>query len=231
MAAPEQPLASGQADEAVSASTTMSIALALREWAVVCDALALGHQQILLRKGGIHEPDGAGRFEPRAQPFGLFPTRLHQRAEDLKDAHARQLAQPPPHWGDGTTAAIRHVATALAVFQCTSLDELGALDDLHIYSRRAIVERFNFRRPALWVIALRVFDLAEGDVRIWSLEDRDRLCSSWLESQHSDQAARPRLALPPALLQPEHSAPEVALLARLDRTISAGRWFAPTAGD
>jgi hypothetical protein len=39
------------------------LGVALKEWAVICQALAEGRQTILLRKGGIAEPGGAFRVE------------------------------------------------------------------------------------------------------------------------------------------------------------------------
>ena len=36
--------------------------VALKEWAIICDRLVAGDQAILLRKGGIDEADGPGRF-------------------------------------------------------------------------------------------------------------------------------------------------------------------------
>src|SRR5437870_4262401 len=60
--------------------------VALKEWAVVCQALSTGRQIILLRKGGISESTGG--FELENREFLLFPTYLHQNVDMLKsEAH------------------------------------------------------------------------------------------------------------------------------------------------
>ena len=53
-------------------------AIALKEWAAVCEALAAGRQTILLRKGGIAE--GPGGFRPEHSEFWLLPTWFHAAA-------------------------------------------------------------------------------------------------------------------------------------------------------
>src|SRR3990172_12782181 len=71
---------------------------ALKEWAVVCRALADGRQTLLIRKGGIEEiKDG---FQVTHRDFWLFPTYVHQKAADLIPAvhpefEGVQKAQPP----------------------------------------------------------------------------------------------------------------------------------------
>src|SRR5689334_22817537 len=60
-----------------------SLQVALKEWAVVCAALASGRQIVLLRKGGIYE--AAGEFELENREFLLFPTYLHQKRRMLKE--------------------------------------------------------------------------------------------------------------------------------------------------
>ena len=52
--------------------------IALKEWAVVIDALARGRQVFLLRKGGIAE--GRDGFELSHREFLFYPTWEHQQA-------------------------------------------------------------------------------------------------------------------------------------------------------
>ncbi len=67
--------------------------LALKEWAVSCQALAGGAQTLLFRKGGVREPT----FKPRATYFALFPTSFHSDAQLLApgvaDAYAEVRSQ------------------------------------------------------------------------------------------------------------------------------------------
>ena len=50
-----------------------SLKFAYKEWAAICLALAQGKQSLLLRKGGIAEPDGD--FQLEQTDFWLLPTR------------------------------------------------------------------------------------------------------------------------------------------------------------
>src|SRR5215831_9477184 len=54
---------------------------AFKEWAVICEALALGRQALILRKGGIAENSGSFRLEHTQ--FWLFPTYIHQQAAGI----------------------------------------------------------------------------------------------------------------------------------------------------
>src|SRR3990170_4065613 len=63
----------------------ISLSTALKEWAIVCQALESGRQIVLLRKGGIH--DIGGEFELEHREFLFFPTYLHQNLNMLKSAH------------------------------------------------------------------------------------------------------------------------------------------------
>src|SRR5215831_4283076 len=55
---------------------------ALKEWAVICKALAEGKQALILRKGGIAEPEGEFRLEHTR--FWLLPTYTHQQREGIR---------------------------------------------------------------------------------------------------------------------------------------------------
>ncbi len=70
-------------------------AMALKEWAAVCQALAVGRQTILLRKGGIAE--GPGGFRAEHDAFWLLPTYFHEAPRRCGPTIARfSSGQPPP---------------------------------------------------------------------------------------------------------------------------------------
>ena len=57
---------------------------------MVVEALGLGEQIVILRKGGIAEGEaGSGEHER----FWLFPTRFHQQAEGVVPAAAARFGQ------------------------------------------------------------------------------------------------------------------------------------------
>src|SRR5579884_1442914 len=59
--------------------------VALKEWAVVVEALLAGRQAILLRRGGIVEARNG--FQVRHREFLLFPTFEHQHASFIRAEH------------------------------------------------------------------------------------------------------------------------------------------------
>lgn len=129
---------------------------ALKEWAVVCRALADGRQTLLIRKGGIREiRDG---FEVTHSRFWLFPTSVHQKETDLVPAVrneflALQAAPPAPD-----TIPIQLYAEVADAVHVTDLDRLRSLADQHILSWDCVASRFHYRnKPGVHVLLLRVF--------------------------------------------------------------------------
>ncbi|HEX8464312.1 MAG TPA: DUF1802 family protein, partial [Abditibacterium sp.] len=59
--------------------------VALKEWAITCEALAQGRQLVLLRKGGLLDEDGS--FSLEHGQFFLLPTYLHQEEALVKPEH------------------------------------------------------------------------------------------------------------------------------------------------
>jgi hypothetical protein len=150
---------------------------ALKEWAVICEALATGRQAIVLRKGGIAEDGGSFRVEHTR--FWLYPTFLHQNADALKPvAHelltAAESDKPPPG-----TIRLTHWAELDGIFQLHNVVAALKLNDLHILTTRTVQERFAYRTPGLWALPLRVwkapepFDLVETPAYAG--------CKSWVE--------------------------------------------------
>jgi hypothetical protein len=133
---------------------------ALKEWAIVCRALADGRQTILIRKGGIQEiKDG---FEVMHRDFWLFPTYVHQKATDLVPA-ARQEFQSvqadPPAPG---MLSMHLYATVEDVVRVTDLERLRPLGAEHILSWDCVASRFHYRnKPGVHVLVLRVHRLPE----------------------------------------------------------------------
>jgi len=49
--------------------------IGFKEWDVVCEAIGSGRQDVIFRKGGIHE--GRDGFSFKHPEFYLFPTLFH----------------------------------------------------------------------------------------------------------------------------------------------------------
>ena len=99
--------------------------MALKEWAITCEAIGRGEQILLLRKGGIHEYGKDFRVIHRE--FLLYPTYEHQKAELLRAEHqaALEALLAEPH--DGKEITFTHFAKAEEVLE---VEEQGLVDDL-----------------------------------------------------------------------------------------------------
>ena len=154
---------------------------AFKERAVLCAALAQGKQALILRKGGIAED--AGDFRIEHTRFWLFPTWTHQQQTGIRPEAAPLLdevekAKPPigivrlSHWAEVT--GIYHLH-----------DELPALmiAHLHLWSEATVRQRFAYRTPGLFVLAVRVYQAPQ----VTELTDTPAYqgCKSWV---HLDRA-------------------------------------------
>ena len=151
---------------------------ALKEWAVLCDAMARGDIIAMVRKGGIRE-QRAG-FAVRHDRFLLYPTFFHERLDELaprfRDAlTASHKAQPAPG-----IVRLSLVANVAAVWQVRDLDRLRAIEHEHGLAWTAVESRFNYRgNPGVHVVAVRVsrmrFAVDVPEIR------RYTGCVSWVE--------------------------------------------------
>ena len=125
-------------------------AVAFKEWAGVCEALMAGRQSLILRKGGVAET--AGEFRPDHAAFWLYPTIVHQAEQGLRT--------PTP---DRTTSFNSQIVPieALAVVEWTgrveTLDQLAALTPFHDWTESTIRGRFDYRKPGLWALVVRIY--------------------------------------------------------------------------
>ena len=134
--------------------------MAFKEWAAICDALALGQQTIILRKGGIHE--GHNGFRVAHRHFWLFPTYLHQ--EEDRDKLI------PEAWPSlKTTAENRPVNDRIPLQLLAEVTDVLELHDelalprlapWHWWSPRTITERFHYRQPGLFLLVVRIYKSA-----------------------------------------------------------------------
>ena len=131
---------------------------ALKEWAVVVDALGSGRQIMLLRKGGIVEDQGD--FDVKHTEFFLYPTYLHEQAERIvpgavKDLKAILRAQPSP---DHVVLSLYSVVDeVIALDHPESIERIGSY---HILSSEEVLKRFYYRdQPGLYLLLLRVYRL------------------------------------------------------------------------
>lgn len=144
--------------------------IAYKEWAGVCAAVGQGRQTILLRKGGIAE--SAGRFRPEHGRFWLYPTRLHQAQQGLRDPSPPAEVHPPG------LIPIRHLVEVLSASWIDRLDDALALAPRHVWTEETIRSRFAYRSPGLWRLDLRAWARPEPFLLAETAEQSG--CKTWV---------------------------------------------------
>jgi hypothetical protein len=133
-----------------------SCSVAFKEWAGVCDALIQGRQSLIVRKGGISEGSGPGVFVPEYSEFWLYPTWVHQAQQGLRTVG--ETVVPVVHQpGPGGTVPILALARVEWIGYIRSEAALPALEEFHILTDEAILKRFHYRAPGLWVLGTRIW--------------------------------------------------------------------------
>lgn len=151
---------------------------ALKEWAVLCDAMARGDIVAMVRKGGIREQRSG--FAVRHDRFLLFPTYFHARESELAPRFRDTLTSADATQPPSGLVRFSLVADVAAVWQVADLESLHAIEQEHGLAWPAVESRFNYRGvPGVQVVAVRVSRLAAAaelpDVR------RYAGCVSWVE--------------------------------------------------
>jgi hypothetical protein len=163
---------------------------ALKEWAVLVDAMARGDIIAMVRKGGIRE-QRAG-FSVRHERFVFYPTFFHEKVAELAPRFQNDLAIPQRP--DEGTVRIAHAAEVVGLWTVTDLERLRAIDGEHGLAWSAVESRFHYRdRPVVEVIAVRVSAL-RNPIVVPELR-RYQGCVSWvaLEEAIDVSAATPVL--------------------------------------
>jgi hypothetical protein len=150
---------------------------ALKEWAVICRALAEGRQAILIRKGGIAE--SSGEFAVEQRRFWLFPTYVHQQKAGIVPEAASLLEQAEADHPPTGIVRLTHFAEAVGIYHVRELAEAWKLTGLHCWSPQTVQSRFEYRRPGLSVLAVRVYRAPQ----VFDLPNTAEYagCRSWVE--------------------------------------------------
>lgn len=142
----------------------------LKEWAATISALASGKTIVLLRKGGIREPE----FALVSRQVLLYPTRSHQDPSWLKPEFAALATEPATE----PVSSIAYRAEITDWFALADPANIAALLPFHIWTADFVEGRLAWQpdRP-LQVLLLRTYLLP---VPI-ALSERPRGCRSWFE--------------------------------------------------
>ena len=149
---------------------------------MVCDLLAAGRCCLLLRKGGVHEAEGPGRFTLNHDRFLMFPAWEHERLDWIKPdwlPSQAGLAVDEPDKAEPSEIAFKCYAEAARIWEVPSRSAFDRLDDLHPWAKPQIDMRFNYKpdRP-LYLLVLRCYQLAEPAVV--ANDDAFAGCVSWV---------------------------------------------------
>jgi hypothetical protein len=152
--------------------------IGFKEWQVVCEALASGRQNVILRKGGIHE--GRDGFSFAHDSFFLFPTRFHAQGEHVREGEVAEM----PEWQPGDVVRITYHAEAIWAITLTDWEKVVALAPYHIYSDQTVRDRFDWEGKgmasgSIHVALVKVTELAEP----WhfTYERGHGGCRSWVK--------------------------------------------------
>lgn len=169
-------------------TTHVQTARALKEWAVVIDALERGAQILTLRKGGIREK--AFLLEDRS--FFLLPTFEHQAIDLIKPAYRDALSRSQMTQRGEQGLIVRTHAETAGVWEIDDAERLAAVESFHIFTAGYARTRFDWRpKQPLTILLLRVHRLETP----WQtgLPPGAGGCHSWLDL---DASAAPAVAGP-----------------------------------
>ena len=149
--------------------------IALKEWAVLADAIGRGEQMLLLRKGGIADP--AGGFQLKQREFWLYPTWEHQKEEFLRPEFRPRLKQAAPPGADVPLQVYAGVACQKEVKE---LSGLAKLQRYHLWSEEFLRQRQAYK-PELptQVLVLRAYRLRKPALH--PVRPEYAGCKSWVE--------------------------------------------------
>ena len=152
--------------------------MALKEWAVTCQALARGEQVLLLRKGGIHE-DGKD-FRVIHREFLLYPTYEHQKADLLRTEHQPALSALLEQPRESDKITFSHFAKAEEVLEVADQEKVDDLEPHYIWTTAYAQSRLHWKPMLpLSVMLLRTYRMEDPVTVPWLPEYGG--CTSWVE--------------------------------------------------
>ena len=155
--------------------------LALKEWAVAVNAMAMGDQIMILRKGGIHRDDK--EFRVLHRKFLLYPTYEHQKPELLKDDYRQDLQTTLEEDDVDGLVTLTYWTEVTDVFELRDVETLERLAPYHIWTSPYAEKRLHWRpKHPLTVVLLRVYRLQQPQAL--PVLDAYVGCKSWVDLGH-----------------------------------------------
>lgn len=154
-----------------------ALTVAFKEWAVVCRAIAMGKQTIILRKGGIAEQ--GGQFVPEYREFLLYPTYFHEHRSAIRPEYRTLFDQVEATRPAAGIVRFEHWVQVEQVDYCDRWEAVAGLREQHILTEETVRQRFEYRRPGLYVLRVRVYPLPRAVEVPESPEYAG--CKSWVQ--------------------------------------------------
>lgn len=152
-------------------------AIGFKEWDVICSAIASGRQDLIFRKGGIHE--GREGFSFKHDSFFLFPTLFHAQADYVTEG--KKPAKP--EWQLGDEIVIEYFCKVSSALTLTDWEKVTELKNRHIWTEETIKDRFYWEGKgmptgSIHVAFLKTYQLVEP----WKItyEKKYAGCRSWI---------------------------------------------------
>ncbi len=154
--------------------------IAFKEWGVVVNALGLGAQVVILRKGGIHENQSG--FNLEHQSFLLFPTLFHQQYEAITPESRLWFGSSNLTNSQSDSIRIQYCARVIASAEVQDFPAVKRLSPLHIWNEETVAQKFSWGdRPMVHAFFLQVAQLPTAvDI---SASPSYVGCRSWIELQ------------------------------------------------
>jgi hypothetical protein len=170
---------------------------ALKEWAVLVDAMARGDIVAMVRKGGIREQRKG--FSVRHDRFLLYPTYFHEKAAELAERFRETLGAAHERRPPEGTVRLEYVCDVVGVWAVADLSRLDGAAAEHGLAPAAVASRFHYKdRPGVQVVAVRTRRLPHS-VDVPEIR-RYAGCVSWVELDHDvDVAGAAPVLTDPAL--------------------------------
>ena len=121
-----------------------AVSHAVKEWAVVIEAIRTGKQVFLLRKGGLIEPD-APNFERPSGPFVLAPTYRKQKADLIRAESVREFSAFLEGSDDSHQLEITTLVEVTENIVLKNPIQAHRLWDSHVWRADHLTERINTR--------------------------------------------------------------------------------------
>lgn len=151
--------------------------MALKEWAVVVEALASGDQLLLLRKGGIRDPRGSFGLEHRE--FLLYPTTEHENREAIRPEFRGRFADALGRGQEPTQIPFHLYGGVALALELREGRRLSGLERYHIWTPEFLEERLRYRPEApAFLLVVRAYRLPKVVVRPALPEYAG--CKSWV---------------------------------------------------